>query len=77
MARQTDIIKCRIEFLRQFDYYIRNIIGDEEITEKWLILELPDGYYENELHFIATKEERWLNCVESFAECCRAAGVID
>lgn len=77
MIRQTDITKCRIEFLKQFDYYIRNIIGDEEITEEWLMMGLPDGYDEDELHFIATDEECWLNCVEAFAECCRAAGVID
>lgn len=77
MIRQTNITKCRIEFLKQFDYYVRNIIGDDEITcDIWLVNGLPDGYDEDELHFIATDEECWLNCVEAFAECCRAAGVI-
>ena len=32
MTRQIDITKCRIEFLKQFDYYVRNVIGDEYIT---------------------------------------------
>ena len=32
MTRQTDITKCRIEFLKQFDYYVRNVIGDDQIT---------------------------------------------
>ena len=26
MTRQTDITKCRIEFLKQFDYYVRNTL---------------------------------------------------
>ena len=37
MTRQTDITKCRIEFLKQFDYYVRNVIGDDDITDElWL-----------------------------------------
>ena len=77
MTRQTDITKCRIEFLKQFDFYIRNIIGDEEITEHWLMLGLPDGYDETDLKDIALDDELWLDCVKCFANCCRAAGVID
>lgn len=76
MIRQIDITKCRIEFLKQFDYYIRNIIGDEEITDVWLMLGLCDGYDDEELDFIANNEECWLECVEAFAKCCRLAGVI-
>lgn len=76
MVRQTDITKYRIKFLKQFDYYIRNIIGDEEITEVWLMLGLPDGYNEDDLREIALDDEMWLDCVNCFANCCRAAGVI-
>ena len=77
MTRQTDIIKCRIEFLKQFDYYVRNVIGDYEIIWNiWLADGLPDGYGEDELNFIASDEECWLNCVEAFAKCCKVAGVI-
>lgn len=75
---QIDITKCKIEFLKQFDYYVRNIIGDDEITcDIWLVNGLPDGYDETDLKDIALDDELWLDCVNCFADCCRAAGVID
>ena len=76
MTRQTDITKCRIEFLKQFDYYVRNVIGDDEITEHWLMLGLPDGYDETDLKEIALDDELWLDCVKCFNKCCKAAEVI-
>lgn len=77
MTRQTDIITCRIEFLKQFDDYVRNIIGDDEITcDIWLAEGLPDGYNEADLEEIALDDELWLDCVECFSKCCKAAGVI-
>ena len=76
MIKQTNITKCRIEFLKQFDYYIRNIIGDDDITEEWLMLGLPDGYDEADLNDIALDDESWLDCVNCFSNCCKAAGVL-
>ena len=77
MTRQTDITKCRIEFLKQFDYYIRNTIGDEEIIcDIWLVEGLPDGYNKTNLKEIAFNDELWLDCVKCFLKCCKAAGVI-
>ena len=77
MTRQTDITKCRIEFLKQFDYYVRNVIGDDEITcDIWLAEGLPDGYNEADLKEIAFDDELWLDCVKCFSYCCKAAGVI-
>ena len=77
MARQTDITKCRIEFLKQFDYYVRNIIGDDDITVNiWLAGGLPDGYTDEDLKEIAIDDELWLDCVKCFAECCRLGGVL-
>ena len=76
MTRQTDITKCRIEFLKQFDYYVRNVIGDDDITEDWLEMGLPDGYNEDDLKEIALDDELWLDCVKSFSWCCKTAGVI-
>lgn len=77
MTRQTDITKCRIEFLKQFDYYVRNIIGDDEITVNiWLAEGLPDGYNKYDLEEIAEDDDLWVNCVECFSECCKEAGVI-
>ena len=77
MTRQTDITKYRIEFLKQFDHYVRNIIGDDEITcDIWLMGGLPDGYNEDDLKEIALNEELWNDCVKSFSWCCKTAGVI-
>lgn len=77
MTKQTDIIKCRIEFLKQFDDYVKNVIRDEELTEDWLMMGLPDGYSEADLKERATDEELWISCVEAFAHCCMVAGIIN
>lgn len=76
MTKQIDITKCRMEFLKQFDYYIRNIIGDDDITDHWLMMGLPDGYDETDLKDIALDDELWLDCVKAFSACCKMAGVI-
>lgn len=77
MTRKTDITKCRIKFLKQFDYYIRNIIGDDEITKKWLMMGFLDSYDEADFKEIALDDELWLDRANCFASCCKAAGVID
>ena len=76
MTKRTDITKCKIEFLKQFDYYIRNIIGDENIINAWLSAGVPDGADETDLREIAEDEELWLDCVNAFANCCKAVGII-
>ena len=77
MIRQIDITKCRIDFLKQFDYYVRNIIGDDDITVNiWLAGGVPDGYTDEDLKEIAINDELWLDCVNCFAECCRLGGVL-
>ena len=77
MTRQIDITQCRIEFLKQFDYYVRNVIGDDNITvDIWLAEGLPDGYNEADLKEIALDDELWLDCVKCFNKSCKAAGVI-
>ena len=77
MTRQMDITKCRIEFLKQFDSYVRENIRNDEITcDIWLVEGLPDGYDETDLKEIALDDELWLDCVNCFNKCCKAAGVI-
>jgi hypothetical protein len=76
MVKYTDIVKCRIEFLKQFDTYIRDIIDDEGIFETWITIGLPDGYDENDLKEIALDNDSWLDIVSAFNTCCVMAGVI-
>ena len=71
MIKRT-ITEYRIEFLKQFDYYVRNIIEDEDIVDRWLRFGLPDGYNETDLKDIAFDDELWLDCVNCFASCCNA-----
>ena len=78
MMRYAKDTTMRMEFLKQFDYYVRNIIGDDEITiDIWFADGVPDGYDESDLKEIAIDDNLWLECVECFAECCRAAGIIE
>lgn len=77
IMKMTDEKKCRIEFLKQFDYYVRNTIGDDDITVNiWLAEGLADGYDDSDLEEIAESDELWLDCVNCFAECCKLAGVL-
>ena len=72
MTGQIDIITRRIEVLKQFDYYVRNIIGDDDITVNiWLAGGVPDGYTDEDLKEIAICDDLWRDCVDCFAECCR------
>lgn len=70
------MIKRRIEFLKQFDDYVKNNIGDEYIIEYWLEEGLPDEWNETDVEEIAENDELWLDCVEAFKNCCKMAGVI-
>ena len=73
----TDVKKSRIELLKQFDSYVRNIIGDDEITVNlWLAEGLADGYDDSDLEEIAESDEYWLDCVKCFEKCCKLAGVL-
>ena len=76
MNKQTNITEYRIDFLKQFDYYVRNTIGDEDITDSWLALGVPDEYTDEDLEEITTNDELWIGCVNCFADCCKRAGII-
>lgn len=70
------MVEMRMDFINQFDHYIRNEIGDEVITDLWLRIGLPDGADTAEIREIAEDEELWLDIIEGFAKCCKYAGVI-
>lgn len=76
MNKQTNITEYRIDFLKQFDYYVRNTIGDDDITDSWLVYGVPDEYTDEDLEEIATNDDLWISCVNCFADCCKMAGII-
>ena len=70
------MVEMRMDFINQFDHYIRNKIGDEDIIYMWLVGGLPDGADTAEIREIAEDEESWLDMVQCFSKCCQSAGVI-
>ena len=69
----------RIYFLRQFDEYVRDTIGDDDITEYWLAFGMPDGSADDidVLEEIAEDDNLWLGCVKAFAHCIDAESEFD
>lgn len=70
------IIEMRIMFLKQFNDYICNSIGDEFITEYWFAYGVPDGADAEDIFEIASDDDIWLDVVKTFEKCCRKAGRI-
>ena len=71
---KNETIELRKNFLKQFDNYIINVIGDEELIEAWLICGLPDEYTEEDLDFIANDDNEWNDVVNLFSRICKKAG---
>lgn len=71
---REELVAMRVDFLRQFDEYVRDKIGDDEITiDIWFALGVPDGATEIDLIEIAKDDEAWVDCVKCFAKCCKEA----
>lgn len=68
---KNETIELRKNFLKQFDYYIINNIGDEEIIEQWLMCGLPNEYTEEDLDFIANNDDEWNSVVDLFSKLIR------
>ena len=72
MDSMKEITRYRIDFLRQMDTYVREVIGDDDITvDVWLAGGVPDGYDEQDLVDIAEDDDLWLDTVNCFAKCCK------
>ena len=68
-----ETIELRKNFLKQFDHYIINEIGDEELIDQWLMGGLPDEYTEEDLDFIANDDDEWNDVVDLFSRICKKA----
>lgn len=76
IPKTKTIFEIRADFLYDFDKYIYENIGDDDIIDYWLTYGLPDGFSDKDLLMIAHNEDQWVEIVKAFAECCRRAGVI-
>ena len=75
MSRE-DIIRTRTVILAQMDAVIHCDIGDEAISESWLMCGVPDGWDVEDLNDIAADDDSWNEVVECFVRCCKRAGII-
>ena len=55
---KTELVMYRKDFLRQMDDYVKDMIGDETITQEWLSNGLPDGYDDIDLEEIWSTTQR-------------------
>lgn len=57
----TDNLILKMNILGGMDSYIREVIGDDNITNRWFVNGLPDGCDEDTLREIAEDEESFIN----------------
>lgn len=67
----ASIILERVDFLCQFDNYVRDVIGEETIIDYWLTFGLQDGWDEDDLFDIAEDDDLWVDAVKAFDHCCK------
>lgn len=68
-----EIIKLRIGFLKEFDYYIRNVIKEEAIVLYWDAFGIPSDCTENMFDYYASVTPVWVGIVGTFKACLTVA----
>ena len=69
------MVKERADLMYDFDFYVRNTIGDDDITDYWLMYGVPDEADYDDMEQIALDDEFWFSIVQAFTECCRRAKI--
>lgn len=67
----NEIIELRVKILKEMNEYIFNEIGDEDITDYWLMYGMPDDSEDDDFLMVAEDEESWVNVVVAFSKCLR------
>ena len=60
-------IEIRKNRLKKMNNYVLDVIGDEEETEFWLQMGVPDNASEEDYEFIAEDEEEYNRCCRVFS----------
>ena len=71
-----EIIKLRVKILKEMNEYIFDKIGDEDITDYWLLYGMPDDSEDDDFLMVAEDEEDWVHIVKTFANCLKMNGEI-
>lgn len=61
-----EMIIIRMNMLGGMDAYIRNVIGDDDITDRWDMFGVPDGADEVDVMEIAEDEHEWARICSYF-----------
>ena len=69
MTFYEELYQLRVKFLKDFDKYVRETIGDEDIIDYWLMYGILDASDDEDLRAIAENENQWLEMVEAFSHC--------
>jgi hypothetical protein len=64
---RPELIKSRMKILKEMDAYIYTI-GDENLTDRWLMCGLPDGWDDEDLADIACDDTLWKEICELFGK---------
>lgn len=64
-----EIIELRVKILKEMNEYIFNEIGDEDITDYWLMYGMPDDSEDDDFLMVAEDEEGWVHVVTAFHKC--------
>ena len=70
---KNEINVLRANIVGGMDAYVRDVIGDEEITEYWLSYGMPDGETEEDLMYDMEDEDTFNDWVTAFNNCLRMA----
>lgn len=73
--KNDEMIILRANILGGMDAYIRDVIGDDDITEKWDAYGVPDGAEEEEIMEIAEDESEWARICQFFGGLLCDAGI--
>lgn len=72
LVTREELIKTRKQLLKDMDTYVRDYIGDYEITcDIWFAIGVPDWADDSDYTDIAEDDELWTDCVNAFARCCK------
>lgn len=63
----------RVRILFDMDTFIRDNIGDDDITEMWLMGGLPDGSTDEDIIECAKDNDDFCNIIKCFARCVAVA----
>ena len=62
-------IEFRVKLMKEFNTYVLETIGDDNVTDYWLTYGIPDEVDEDEYLEIAESEDEWLDIVKAFSKC--------